>query len=108
LYLLLYSYINIIQGDFESCADILTSGRTPQYVTIEPIMSYKKVDIFPEKEAKSFSKKVRESLKFMKKSVKKKIIVEFFVLFREMNKRDLCHQREDRNLVAQEEILHEI
>jgi hypothetical protein len=30
------------QGYFKSCADILTNGRTPQYVTIEPIMaSYK-------------------------------------------------------------------
>jgi hypothetical protein len=27
-----------IQGDFESCADILTSGRTLHRVTIEPIM----------------------------------------------------------------------
>jgi hypothetical protein len=71
LYLLLYNYINIIQGDFESYADILTSGRTPQYVTIEPIISYTNVDIFPEKEAKSFSKKVWESLNFMKKGVKK-------------------------------------
>jgi hypothetical protein len=46
-----------LQGDFESCADILTSGRTPQYVTIEPIMPYTNVDIFREKGAKSFSKK---------------------------------------------------
>jgi hypothetical protein len=29
-----------IQGDFERCACILTNGRTPQYGTIEPIMSY--------------------------------------------------------------------
>jgi hypothetical protein len=30
-----------VQGDFESCADILTSDRTSQYVTFEPIMQYK-------------------------------------------------------------------
>jgi hypothetical protein len=29
-------YNNYIQGDFESCADILTSDRTSQKVTIEP------------------------------------------------------------------------
>jgi hypothetical protein len=46
-----------IQGGFEICADILTGGRTPQKVTIEPIMPYRNVDIFWEKEAKSFSKK---------------------------------------------------
>jgi hypothetical protein len=48
----------IIQDDFESCADISTSGRTPQQVTIEPIMRYTNVDIFREKEVKSFSNKV--------------------------------------------------
>jgi hypothetical protein len=56
-----------LQGDFESCADILTSGRTPQYVTIELIMPYTNVDIFREKGAKIFSKKVWEPLNFMKK-----------------------------------------
>jgi hypothetical protein len=35
-----------IQGCFEICADILTGGRTPQKVTIEPIMPYTDVDIF--------------------------------------------------------------
>jgi hypothetical protein len=35
-----------IQGGFESCADILTSGRTSQKVTIEPIMPYTNVDSF--------------------------------------------------------------
>jgi hypothetical protein len=55
-----------VQGDFESCADILTSGRTPQYVTIEPIMSYTNVDIFREKGTKIFSKEVWEPLNFMK------------------------------------------
>jgi hypothetical protein len=47
----------VIQGDLENCADILTSGRTPQYVTIEPIMPYTNADIFREKRDKSFSKK---------------------------------------------------
>jgi hypothetical protein len=47
-----------IQGDFESCADILTSGRTTQRVTIEQIMPYTNIEIFREKGAKSFSKKV--------------------------------------------------
>jgi hypothetical protein len=36
----------IIQADFESCADILSSGRTPQEVAIEPIKRYKNVDFF--------------------------------------------------------------
>jgi hypothetical protein len=34
-----------MQGDFEGCADILTNDRTPQKVTIEPIMPYTNVDI---------------------------------------------------------------
>jgi hypothetical protein len=38
-----------LQGDFEGCADIWTSDRTPQKVTIEPIMLYTNVDIFREK-----------------------------------------------------------
>jgi hypothetical protein len=29
-----------LQGDFESCADISTCDRTPQKVTIEPIITY--------------------------------------------------------------------
>jgi hypothetical protein len=29
-----------LQGDFESCADISTCDRTPQKVTIEPVMTY--------------------------------------------------------------------
>jgi hypothetical protein len=29
-----------LQGDFESCADISICDRTPQKVTIEPIMAY--------------------------------------------------------------------
>jgi hypothetical protein len=37
--------------------DILTSGRTPQWVTIEPIMPYTNIDNFREKWAKSFSRK---------------------------------------------------
>jgi hypothetical protein len=68
----------VIQGDLENCVDILTSGRTPQYVTIEPIMPYTNADIFREKRDKSFSKKVWESLNFMKKWVKK--IIDFFVV----------------------------
>jgi hypothetical protein len=38
-----------IQGDFESCADILASGRIPQQVMFEPIMPYTNVDVFREK-----------------------------------------------------------
>jgi hypothetical protein len=60
--------ITEIQGDFESCADILSSGRTSQEVAIEPIKRYKNVDFFP---GSSFSKKVWEPLNFMKKWVKK-------------------------------------
>jgi hypothetical protein len=40
------------------CADILPRDRTPQKVTIEPIVPYANVDIFLEKGAKSFSKNV--------------------------------------------------
>jgi hypothetical protein len=61
-----------IQSDFEGCADILSCDRTPQKITIEPIMPYTNVDIYREKGAKSFSKKVWESLNFMKKWVKNK------------------------------------
>jgi hypothetical protein len=53
-----------IQGDFESCTDILISARTPQWITIEPIMPYTNVDIFREKGAKSFSKKSFEAAEF--------------------------------------------
>jgi hypothetical protein len=59
-----------VQGDFESCGDTLTSGRTPQEVTMEPIMPYTNVDIFRKKGTKSFLKKVWEPLNFMKKWVK--------------------------------------
>jgi hypothetical protein len=58
-------------GDFEGCADILTCDRTPQLVTIEPIMPCTNVNIFQEKGATSFSKKVWEPLNFMKKGLKK-------------------------------------
>jgi hypothetical protein len=44
-----------VQGDFESCADILTCDRTPRKITIQPIMSYTNVDILQEKGAKNFS-----------------------------------------------------
>jgi hypothetical protein len=46
-----------IQGDFEGCADILASDRTPQKVTIKPIILYTNVDIFQENGIKSFTKK---------------------------------------------------
>jgi hypothetical protein len=49
-------------------------------VTIEPIMPYKKVDIFREKGGKSFSKKVWEPQNCMKKMGQNKIIVDFFVV----------------------------
>jgi hypothetical protein len=61
-----------VQSDFEGCADILTCDRTPQKVTIEPIMPYTNVGIFREKGTKSFSQKVWEPLNFMKKWLKKK------------------------------------
>jgi hypothetical protein len=50
-------FLLYIQGDFESCVDILTCDRTPQKVTIELIMPYTNVDIFREKGAKVFQKK---------------------------------------------------
>jgi hypothetical protein len=43
----------------------------PQLVTIEPIIPCTNVNIFQEKGATSFSKKVWESLNFMKKGLKK-------------------------------------
>jgi hypothetical protein len=52
--MLLFGYLTKIQGDFESCAYILTRGRTPQLLTIEPIMSYTNVAIFREKGTNSF------------------------------------------------------
>jgi hypothetical protein len=55
-----------IQGGVEGCADILTCNRTSQKVTIKTIMSYTNADIFREKKAKSFSKKVWKPLNFMK------------------------------------------
>jgi hypothetical protein len=42
------------QADFEGCANILTCDRTPQEVTIEPIMPCTNVDFFREKGAKKF------------------------------------------------------
>jgi hypothetical protein len=56
----------------EGCADILTSDRTPHKVTIEPMVYYTNVDIFREKGAQSFSKKVWEPLNLMEKWVLKK------------------------------------
>jgi hypothetical protein len=53
-------------------ADILTCDRTPQKVTIEPMMPYTNVDIFREKGAQSFPKKVWEPLNFIEKWVKNK------------------------------------
>jgi hypothetical protein len=61
-----------IQSDFECCADFLTCDKTPQKVTIEPMMPYTNVDIFREKWAQSFSKKVWEPLNFIEKWVKNK------------------------------------
>jgi hypothetical protein len=61
---------NIIQGDFESYANILTCDRTPQKVTVESIMPYTNVLIFREKGAKSHSKKFG-TMNFMKKIGKK-------------------------------------
>jgi hypothetical protein len=63
----------IIQGDFEGCADILTCDRTPKKVTIEPIMPYTNVDIFREKGAKSVSKKKLGVTEFYENMGPKKI-----------------------------------
>jgi hypothetical protein len=51
----------------------------PQKAPIEPIMPCTNVDIFREKGAKSFSKKVWEPLNLMKKWVKK-IMLTFFIV----------------------------
>jgi hypothetical protein len=56
----------------EGCADILTCGRTPQKVTIEPLMPYTNLDIFREKGAQIKKKKNWEPLNFMEKWVKNK------------------------------------
>jgi hypothetical protein len=53
-----------IQGDFQSCADILPCDRTPQKVTIEPIVPYANVDIFREKGGKKFFKKCLGATEF--------------------------------------------
>jgi hypothetical protein len=59
-----FIYKQQIQGDFEGCADILTCDRTPQKVTIDPLMHHTNVDIFREKGAKRFSKKVWAPLNY--------------------------------------------
>jgi hypothetical protein len=62
-----------IQGDFETCADILTTDRSSQWVTIKPEMPYTyKCWYFLRKRGKIFQKKVWKPLNFMKKWVKKK------------------------------------
>jgi hypothetical protein len=45
-----------LQGDFENCADILSSDRTPQKVTIDPLMPFTNVDISQGKRIKSKKK----------------------------------------------------
>jgi hypothetical protein len=67
----LFKRFSDIQGDFESCADILTRDRTPQKVTIQPIMPYTNIDIFREKGAKGFSKQNLGATEF---------IISFFVV----------------------------
>jgi hypothetical protein len=57
--------------DFEGCADILTSDRTPQKETIESMMPYTNVDIFREKGTESFSKKSLGSSEFYGKMGRK-------------------------------------
>jgi hypothetical protein len=52
------AFATTIQGDFEDCANILTNDRTPQKVTIEPIVPYTNVDIFREKEGNIFFFKI--------------------------------------------------
>jgi hypothetical protein len=69
-----------IQIDFKCCADILASDRTPRWVTIEPIMPYTNVDIFREKGAESFSRKVSRATDFYEKNGSKKIITFFVVI----------------------------
>jgi hypothetical protein len=41
--------MNMNSVTLKGCADILTCDRTPQKVTIEPMMPYTNVDIFREK-----------------------------------------------------------
>jgi hypothetical protein len=48
-------------------ADILTCDRTPQKVTIEPMMPYTNVDIFREKGGSKFSKKSLGATEFYRK-----------------------------------------
>jgi hypothetical protein len=61
-YYYLFSIAPTYRLIFESCADILSCDRIPQNVTIEPLLPYTNVDIFREKGAKFFSKKVWEPL----------------------------------------------
>jgi hypothetical protein len=62
---------NDIQGDFEGYADISTCDRTPQKVTIEPIIPYTNVEIYREKGDPKFFKKRLGATKLLKKWVKK-------------------------------------
>jgi hypothetical protein len=74
IYRKLAKFLLNIQGDFESCADILTYDRTPQNVTIELINLYTDVYIFREEGPQSFSKNVYEKMC-------KKIIEDFLLSF---------------------------
>jgi hypothetical protein len=48
--------IMTIQSDFEGCADILTCDRTPQKVTIEPMMLIQMLIFFEKMGFKIFEK----------------------------------------------------
>jgi uncharacterized membrane protein len=52
-----FIYKQQIQGDFEGCADILTCDRTPQKVTIDPLMIIQMLIFFEKKGLKDFQKK---------------------------------------------------
>jgi hypothetical protein len=45
VYKVLKPFFEVVQSDFEGCADILTCDTTPQKVTIEPMIPYTNVDI---------------------------------------------------------------
>jgi hypothetical protein len=74
IYRKLAKFLLNIQGDCESCADILTYDRTVQNVTIELINLCTNVYIFREEWPQSFSKNVYEKMC-------KKIIEDFLLSF---------------------------
>jgi hypothetical protein len=60
-------------SDIQGLSRYFTRDKTPQKVTIQPIMPYTNIDIFREKGAKSFSKQNLGATEFYKKMNKKKL-----------------------------------